>query len=998
MAHLQPERRLAAELLHVPRSGWTSGKVRRALQRFSAEVQRRPQHWRYTHGRPELSRLLRELDARDFMKSRVFGIAFLNEVGKAAVVLPPTALPTDLHSAAARALFISRHSLTFPEDFPGVEFIAGRNMDTTNEGEYENNSRLINAALRVALPRIEAGLTEHQPHEVVSIVDWMVQDHRRMQVVLGEKLCLPLTTLQLLNECVRHLRQPAVHTQLSLTDCTKVIFALANVRLTPPNLIDSLAVHTTETLLPALREELRHRPQDLSAPTAHKAEEDLATPQLRNQVIDEDDKEALTVVDDQEVERLPLKFSIAQKRTELTLLSKAVAGFARAAELGRIPLRDVLAEMAAYVATHDAPLIDMASPVHLMRLSYLSAAVSKKWGDDGVFTRTEVVHDVLAQVGRASLRPDNVEFYEGTRDYQWRLLVNLCQGGVFSSIEDWITVLMNDPNTDPRLLSTLTFSVVRYLEGLGYRDPLATNTVETGDDGADDAEGAELDGPGVILNAMPEIRDQYLLPRADELTYREASHVIYAYGRRKMLTGPLVHAMGSKLVTAVQDGAHVPPYLVSNFFHAIAVAWPRSEPKSESHAFFAAIEPAITSGRLDLAPEKPNHTVYLIFAATKLEYKSETWVTTLCALLTDEAVERLKLPSVAMAVMSLASIRPVPPTVTTTTQNLVTIAARKLTTCGTNRPLGVDLIALGLSTGAWQKDGMITPLFELSKAFVQSGSAEKGLGKLSGKSLARLLWSHAVVSVRHTTLCALIAQRLEDPDFVTAKFDDPLSLTSALVAFGRLGLKNHRALGALCAHAASKAHEMKAISLADTVQAVAEMGLPNRSLKLFLLAAAVQRTATFTPQQAASFVWNTARTGLVPAALTRDADQHHLAETCYTRMFDVVMPKLDTLDVKFLCRVVHTLGLLGRSSPLARHLPAALEAAMRHIDDVWWRDLANVLWTLAVLQHVPSDEHVAALQRWRHRQNFLPEDLARVRLWDEFIAQRIAPVVAVDAR
>eukprot|EP01059_Diplonema_ambulator_P036705 TRINITY_DN9272_c0_g1_i6.p1 TRINITY_DN9272_c0_g1~~TRINITY_DN9272_c0_g1_i6.p1 ORF type:complete len:556 (+),score=187.75 TRINITY_DN9272_c0_g1_i6:1159-2826(+) len=493
---------------------------------------------------------------------------------------------------------------------------------------------------------------------------------------------------------------------------------------------------------------------------------------------------------------------------------------------------------------------------------------------------------------------------------------------------------------------------------------------------------AETETVRTALSYFGVIRDRFLLPKAHMLDMKHSALIMYAYAKAQMLDEVMAVLMIGIFCNEIEKAELIPPYVVTNFLYALGLQQPEQLSQTDLQMPFQAVEAKLDKGELDFTPEKPNFTVYVLWAMQKVKYESKNMTKMLCELLPEEAVERLHFTTAAMAVDALAK-HPCMSIVTGTVLLIINTTARQMEISGTTNLVLVDILMLGISRGRWNKDDMVEAMFRLSKAVMVSGSG-KALERLNGKCLARLLWSHSVVMVKHTLLCGEIVKMFENKDFVKDKMDNPLSVTSALVAMSRLRLKNQLAVGNLCSVTATQTALMPAISLADTVQALAELRVPSRGLQVMLCAQVVNKNMEFTAEQASSFTWNLARSMVVPTVL-KDAVERDVVAHSYKLLLTKVAKQASGMDVKHACRALQTLGLLHPTNSYPNLVPPLYRAVLANIEHTWWRDLANFLWALATLEHRPPDADLKVISHCRARQSFTPEDEARVKVWDAFV-------------
>ncbi|KAJ9460414.1 hypothetical protein DIPPA_35852 [Diplonema papillatum] len=906
------------------------------------------------------------------------GVPDLSALGLAASVLPytPAALPVQVRLLQTGMKM--HRQFEFPRDFYALRYLVTDVTVKAATNEIRKAEHLSHRLLDSCAFKLEPALPALRAPQVVEVVRWYSEVHTKREAAQGRAEPVGERMLQFFNQAVDRLSPPAAFSALNLSEVAAAVASFAVLRLTPDNLLSSLAVHTTQHLLPqAAAENNRITDALLTTPDDDEAEDDEAG------------EAPHTTAREQDIGH--------QLRREARVLSRAVAGFSKAAELGRVPLRDVLVELAA-AALGDGggrSALAHASTRQLVRFSFLSVAVSRKWGTDEPL-RDAAVHEVLAVIGRLSLTERHSPRLCRHPPSLWRLLVNLAEAGQTAVVHSWVDHhLLADPSASPRLLATLAFTLVRLHANLGYRDvngPAKREQKEGEEEGG--AEEGEEEGDSgateVLHGLLRRIRERALAPHSACLTHREASHVVFAYARCQLLDEDLLMLMSSVFCAAVDDpDCLVTPWQVTNFLHSIAFAHTteRYEPGVFNEAF-DTVGRAIVHEKVDFAPEKPNHTVYILWAISKVGHRPEDLVDKLCALLNDEAINRLRLPTLIMAVNALSRL-PARPVVTDTAKLLLHHAAVKITAHGSAfQPSVIDLLALSVSKGKWEMEAMIQPVFDVAKAITGStGYSPAIFDAFSGKAAARVLWSFSVISVKHSVLCADLAGRFASREFVAEKITEPLALTSALVAMCRLHLKNIKAVGNLCAHAASMADQFTAISLADAVQAVAELAIPSKGLQLALARRACGQAAVFTPAQAASFVWNLSRSGITPGAIASAEDSAMLSR-CYTvlvRRATNTEEAIASLDPRYVCRLLQTLAAIQYAGDTER-VRRLLAAVLPHLRDIWWRDLANVLWACAVLRVLPSPAQVRLLQYYRKRQNFLPEDQKRVLLWDQFLS------------
>ena len=1048
----------------------TTGMLRREAVALAQKASTAGAEWRYTRGKLQLRSILLGVEHHN-LRIRSLGLPEMNALGQAALSLRRDVVPGFVtHQQFVKILYAAQHTLRVKDDFAALNLVMSNGLyrrsthNARDRKAFFRATGLADTVLQRLIPDILCTMDELTAGEAAAVIRWFYTQHFRLECARGMAVPVELEIIQVLDGFVEKLAHPAVYPHLTVTETSHVVVALSTLRMTPDHLFDSLAIHTMDTLLPQLQESIRG-----SLPVADAG--------------DHEGGEALVVRKQKSLVRI----------VEEECLQLVVAAFSKVAEMGRVPVSDVLYAVAVHV--RDLSCLQDFSKRGLIRLSYLSTALSRKWGiwqgrrlqeeevgradvgiadsagvgeegdggggggdddDDGDSfyaplptslppEQQAVLREVMLSIGEEAVRRatspprrghwhqrDELKKSDGEQQFEraidTRLLRNLVEASALDPVVSYVQHLLVNPSaldeTAHRQLVEVAFSFARALEGLGYREQIVDEG-ELGDDddaevppvpaqdteaeSADAADGRCADQAARLRELIIQARDEVMLPFGRTFyRMRESSKCVYTFSRLSELTPDLLCSMVEVTATqltaevaaqpeAKRDTAlQVAPHVLSTLFHSIAHAGlPDGLPKTDLFVHFDVICGHIAAGRLDITNRKPHHAVAIVWALAKLGYTEGAGPTAVLSRLlevfNEDGIRRLSVASAAMIVQALAKFPASRQTAATVSQ-IVTFTADKMERAGCRSLLSVDLIALGLSVGRWDKEIMINPLFALSKAFVNSGSAPAALRRPSGKSLSRLLWSHSVVMVRHTTLCTAIVTALEDPEYVVRCSMDAMSVTSSLVAMSRLRLNSVRAVGNLCSRAAALTQEMNPISLSDIVQAVTELGLPSKTLQLVLARRAVESVNDFTPKQAASFVWNMSRAGLVPSSVRGESGQQALNDT-YIVLVGAAIQGLADLDLRFKCRVMQTLGFLyggsndGEMRELWRSYPAPLLAAiMPEMHEVWVKDLANVLWGLAVLKHRPCDDDVAVLNHYRTRQNFDAADRKRVDLWDAFVS------------
>ena len=298
----------------------------------------------------------------------------------------------------------------------------------------------------------------------------------------------------------------------------------------------------------------------------------------------------------------------------------------------------------------------------------------------------------------------------------------------------------------------------------------------------------------------------------------------------------------------------------------------------------------------------------------------------------------------------------------------------------------LTLLALGKPSCSWSRDEMIPAAAKLSDACFEIWKSKKKFSDIciNGKQLARILWSHSSIQLRNHPVCNLLMDSLVDIEVVTDLMTDPMTVTSTLVAASQLRLKNMISLGNLCSRASMLVSDMTPLSLADTLQAVTELRISGRQLQLIAASNAAEKSSKFTPKQAVGFIWHFSRSQLLPQTMT-DPTEYRTVTLCYQLLIKNSMTGFNTLELPYLCRLLHTIGHLDSTSDVSESVTKLLNKIIPNIHDVWWRDLANVLWSLGNLKFMPHPDHLQKLIYIREKSNFLPEDSIRVQVWDDFL-------------
>ena len=845
----------------------------------------------------------------------------------------------------------------------------------TEEGDEANALHKKNSILHEVISSAERSIATLPATTLVAVFVCIWRYNMQNDAFCKAAVAPELPVLQFFTSAAEHLAQPGHYNQLSLRETAEVILSIVHVRLTPEHFFDSLAIHTTDTLLPSM---------------------------------------AATYSDPDH-----------PREVELNEICMAITAFSKVCELGRVPVRDVMLCLAEYLMRDS--FFEWwranASLKLLTQLSYLSTAVSTKWGLEQTATQggeeeleRSVVHlsskqqqvllDVMRHISAAYLErqladTERTEDVFSSRPTDARVLQNLLDCGLVGEVVTHLRCALESAHLQPEWVVKIVFSYVRLVVGKSHKNFLLESEHHKDDTEAHSTLGELICGTKPIVLAG-------LLN--DKLRLRHMIGAFFAFTQLRETDVDFVKAFVPRIQATIAEeteGDKValhPPYFYSNFLRSVVLN-ARFFDEIEMQDIFDTVQRVVANGKSDLTPEKPNHAVYILHSMSKAGYhttpNAQALLKQICAVLSQEGVERLSMPMVAMCVQSLARF---PPSTLTaqTAISVITVAAEKLERTGCNGILSVDLTFLGVTSGKWNHDDFINSVFLMSKAYVNSGSAARGVEVAEGKSLARLLWSHSIVSVRHTTLCDMIVKRMQDRPWLESAMTleagepDVLAMTSSLVALSRLRIKNIAAIGGLCSLVAKNAAKMSPLSLADAVQAVAELGVPSKNLQFTLATRAAEENEDFTSGQMASFVWNATRAGLLPSVVP--AEQSEQLAVTYTKLIPCALRELEKVGIQYRSRLVHSLGLLQEDCALFSGAVAELThlwphlahelvvSLLPHLDQLWWKDVANVLWGVAVLKmrHLPEGSFTV-FQRMRERHNFLPADEKRLVVWDAYI-------------